>query len=171
MLVSADIGVTYGWGDGTPSDALPPGAPIIEIRHVAIGYREAAVDPGMDWGTIPSDPTDAPFLVVDANTRPYTYALDGFPIGGYAGETISRYTEDLGALEADANLLDRFTLSPFSAGPLHLAYLALRVTYGGGDPAWLRVLQRGDGLGAGAPPRAIQNDTEARSLRAGTAIP
>lgn len=134
LIVSSSPGV-YGWGTtGNPIDDLPPGATVTDAVHVAIGYRQADDgDPTAKgpWETKP-EPLNSPFFQVDNQSRSDLEAFDGFPVGGYAGEVIGRYAENWG-LVAAGQILDRFALRGalgFSGtSPIHLAYLALRVTY------------------------------------------
>ena len=112
-------GTAYDAGANVVLPTIPSGMSVTDIRYVTIAYRESG-----DGG-----PANEPFLYLDSGARSGQYLLDNLPIGGYAGELVSEFTESLSYLQLD-HPLNRAWLS-YSGGtppPIHVAYLAIRLT-------------------------------------------
>jgi len=138
--VFQDIAVgTYGGGAYDPAanvilPTLPDGATITAVNYVTIAYRESGsdlADMGGTSGLTPRDPHNEPFLYLNSNVRSPLFLLDDLPIGGYAGEIISPAAESYVNLQLNKPM-NRAWLSyhtSTSPPPIHVAYLAIRITY------------------------------------------
>jgi hypothetical protein len=100
---------------------------------VAIDYGEHN-DPGESGSGYTPDPADAPFLVGTSSMSP---VIDGLPIGAYGDISVCRVSDDLSLLASGGFSGDgwRAETSTGTGSPVHvhIAYLALRLVYEGGE--------------------------------------
>lgn len=108
----------------------PSGGTLIGATYVVIAYAEASqtlVDP-TEWSPDTPNPTQAPFLMIDSSGTSFNPTMDPIPVGAYAGETVwpsDDLTNVTGDLPANRLWLQSYTPKI----PIHVAYLAVRLTY------------------------------------------
>lgn len=148
-------GAPYDPGANVVLPTIPAGMGVTDARYVVIAYRESGNDITADtssWGYTPRGPVNEPFLYLDSSARSGRYLIDNLPIGGYGGELVSEFTESITSLQLDQPL-NRLWLSyeTSAAPPIHVAYLAIRLTIcpAKSHPPPLRQFPRSDGYGAG----------------------